>query len=926
MRKHLLSRSRAVAAVAVVVTAVAGIPPVLASDEPGDAYPGTSDLTSGWAIRSSAEVGTDGAAISRPDYGTAGWLPLSRPETLMAGLLENGRYPDVFHSENLKKVPTEQFDVDWWYRDQLTVHAKPGQHSFVVINGVSGKADLWINGTKLGTGLQGSYARYEYDVTDHLRDGANAIALKVSRNDADITKFDTPMRYLTQNFVDWNPIAPDQGTGLLFAPQLLQDGPVSVSDTHVVQENAKDLSTSDLTVKADLRNNTGKDQWTRFTATVSHGADRVTCTATYKISAHATTEVALGKNDCDGLHVVKPAVWWPYQLGKQPLYKLDTDAAVDGRRSDGESTEFGIRTVTSSLTKPVPGKTHGKDGYRQYSVNGVPLVIRGGGWSPDMFLRYDAKNAAQQIAYVKNLGLNALRFEGNFPPDDMFRQLDRAGVLAMPGWQCCAAWEYDSKTWSSELKENAANQAANVARQLRDHASVFTYLQGSDNEPDAAKEKIFLDAFRDADWQTPQVAAAEYKSSAQLGPAGTKEGGYNYSPPSLWWANGPETVTPNDPTLSMNGSAWGLDTEVGTGNTVPTQDSLDRFLTKDDQRKIWDPKTSQGQEAGDELYHTFFYADYTRLARMGVYNTPLWHRYGPWSDAASYQKTAQLGQYEVNRALFESYVGRSKDVANPSTGVIYWMANKAWPSLQWSLYGYDFDQPGGYFGAKKANEPVHIMRSYDDGSVLVANLTGKRQSGLKATISFVDIDGKVRGSKSVPVPALGTQDVRTVLKPSVPAGISKTYFAKLTLTRGSQVVSRNVYWLSTKPDEVDWDKTHAPGQYTPSNGFAVFKDNGYADLQGLHSLRQASVDVTSRTVRAGETTVTIRNTSDHPTPAVFTRADLFANGKQILPVQWSDNAVTLWPGEKQTITARYSPTGTTPQVRITGWNVKTQQH
>ena len=916
MREHVI------AAAAAALVAAVGIPPALADSPPAperrttpqQTRPGTTELTDGWSIRSSEQAGTDGAAISKPDHDTTGWLPLSRPETLMAGLVENGRYPDVFYSDNLKKVPTEQFDHDWWYREQLVVHQKDQEHSFLVVNGVSGKADLWINGTRIGTGLQGSYGRFEYDVTKHLRDGVNAIALEVSRNDADITKFDTPMRYLSQNFVDWNPISPDQGTGLQFAPELRREGAVAVRDTHVVQRNAKDFSTSDLTVKAVLRNNTATTQRTRFGATVSHGRTRLACTTAYTLKPHQSLPVSCR------VRVDKPAVWWPYQLGKQPMYHLDVKAGTAH-----DSTDFGIRTVTSSLTKPVAGKTHGKDGYRQYTINGVPLVIRGAGWSPDMFLRYDADNIAKQVAQVKNLGLNALRFEGNFPPDDMFAQLDRAGVLAMPGWQCCAAWEYPSSQWSAEQKKSAANQAANVARELRDHPSVFTYLQGSDNEPDAAKEKIFLDAFRGADWQTPQVAAAEYKSSKQLGPAGTKEGGYNYSPPSLWWANGPETVTPDDPTLSMNGSAWGFDTEVSTGNTVPTQDSLDRFLTPADQAKIWDPKTATGQESGDELFHTFFYADYTRLARMGVYNTPLWHRYGPWSDAASYQRTAQLGQYEVNRAMFESYIGRSKDKANPSTGIIYWMGNKAWPSLQWSLYGYDFDQPGGYFGAKKANEPVHIMRSYDDGSVLVANLTGKRQSGLKATIEYVDLAGKVRGRTSVPVATLGTQAVRTVAKPKTPAGISTTYFAKLTLTRGSKVVSRNVYWLSTKPDEIDWAKTHAPGQYTPSNGFAVFQKDGYADLQGLRSLGRADVRVTSHTRRVGAdqvTTVTIRNTGKNATPAVGTRADLYSGGKQILPVSWSDNQVTLWPGESQTITARYAATGDhDPEVRISGWNV-----
>jgi len=62
-------------------------------------------LRSGWKIQSSAVAGGSGAAISDPGYPTGGWLPISQPETLMAGLLENGRYPDVLYSNNLATVP-----------------------------------------------------------------------------------------------------------------------------------------------------------------------------------------------------------------------------------------------------------------------------------------------------------------------------------------------------------------------------------------------------------------------------------------------------------------------------------------------------------------------------------------------------------------------------------------------------------------------------------------------------------------------------------------------------------------------------------------------------------------------------------------------------------------------------------------------------
>jgi exo-1,4-beta-D-glucosaminidase len=50
---------------------------------------------------------------------------------------------------------------------------------------------------------------------------------------------------------------------------------------------------------------------------------------------------------------------------------------------------------------------------------------------------------------------------------------------------------------------------------------------------------------------------------------------------------------------------------------------------------------------------------------------------------------------------------------------------------------------------------------------------------------------------------------------------------------------------------------------------------------------------------------------------------VFTSGRQALPIRWSDNDITLWPGEQQTITARYRA-GTKPVIRLSGYNLKTR--
>ena len=50
-----------------------------------------------------------------------------------------------------------------------------------------------------------------------------------------------------------------------------------------------------------------------------------------------------------------------------------------------------------------------------------------------------------------------------------------------------------------------------------------------------------------------------------------------------------------------------------------------------------------------------------------------------------------------------------------------------------------------------------------------------------------------------------------------------------------------------------------------------------------------------------------------------------AGGELVLPILWSDNDVTLWPGESLTLTAHFAAPGAeTPVVEVSGWNVPTR--
>ncbi|WP_042414514.1 glycosyl hydrolase 2 galactose-binding domain-containing protein, partial [Streptacidiphilus anmyonensis] len=885
----------------------------------------------GWKVLTSATATRGGAAISTPGFSTTGWLSVGNdgggaPGTEINALLQNGSCPNVFYSTTMKtcfgqmtKVGADtiaQFSVPWWYRTDFT--APPaGQDATLILGGVVGQADVWVNGTEVATSatISGDYARNTIDVTKLLRSGANSVAIEVYPNN--------PTTMPTLDDVDWTQIPPDNNTGIQFPVQLQTGGPLLVGDAHVDQNTAADLSSSALTVKATVTNTTGTAQTGTVEATVTPpgtGGTPVTVSQSVTVPADSAQTVSFTPTAFPSLTLASPQIWWPYQLGGQPLYTLSTSVAQNGATLDSTSETFGIRTVSSYLTG---AGTMAPSGVRAFTIDNVPLVIRGGGWDPDLFLRYDPADTAKQIGLFKAMGVNTVRLEGHLMPADWYQQMDAAGILVNAGYQCCDFWENTSYT--SAQQANYQLTAKSVGQVLRNHPSVFSF-QWSDNAPTATQESLALKGFAAADYTGPFISSAEYNSSPQLGASGEKEGPYDWVPPSYWYDTSHENS--GDSTLTNAGGSWGYDSEQSEGNTIPTLDSINRFLSAADQTALWQsPGANQYHDNYEGTRHTGYHFGTDDNLDQAVTD-----RYGAPTSLAQYVEEAQVQNYEDTRAQFEAFVDHSTNAAAPSTGTVYWQLDKGWPTLLWSLWNNDGDQAGAYFGAQKANRPLHALYALDNDTVTVDNLGGAARSGLTVEAKVYDTAGSLLDDRTSGSLTLASQQVQNkVLTPKIPTAAGTVYLVELLLRQNGVLVDRNVYWNNTTSDVVNWNKTIGQPQASMSS---------YANLTALRGLAPATVSVTAATsAQAGPNgsdklvTVTVTNTSTTPAVGFFLRADLrrgtatgteLPGDNELQSSIWSDNDVTLWPGESETLTASYNSAdlqGATPVVSLSGWNV-----
>jgi len=217
--------------------------------------------------------------------------------------------------------------------------------------------------------------------------------------------------------VDWNPAPPDNNLGLWRDVYVFTTGPVALHNAHVVTTVDQPLlNKAHLKVATDLHNTSYKP----VSVTLKGSIGELRFSKTMTIAPYEFEHVEFANLTMD-----KPRLWWPVNMGPQNLYDLDLKISANDVPSDEQVIQVGIREITSELTS----KSN-----RVFKVNGRPVLIRGGGWASDLFLRPSPEREVQELRYVKDMNLNAIRFEGKTESGRFLDLCDREGILVIAGW------------------------------------------------------------------------------------------------------------------------------------------------------------------------------------------------------------------------------------------------------------------------------------------------------------------------------------------------------------------------------------------------------------------------------------------------------------------------------------------------------------
>ncbi len=831
---------------------------------------GKTQLLKDWKIQSSLIVNSEGKLISKDNYSASEWYEAKIPSTILNALVKNGVYKDIYFADNLSKIPTEQFNKPWWYRTEFIIENYSKSENYnLIFEGINYRANIWLNGKLIADSstIESPFRMFDLNINNNIQEGKNILAVEIiAPKKAD----------LSIGFVDWNPHAPDKNIGLWRPVKLIRTRELALKNVFVDSKvNTETLDEAYLTISAEIVNQSDKE--TKLT--LEGAIENIKFSKTYTLMANESRLVKLTHKDVKELQINKPKLWWPNNLGEQNLYKLNIKAIVNNELSDEQEVRFGIREIKAYKNK---------NGHQGYKVNGKKVLIKGAGWVDDILLADTPEKVDAQMKYAKHMNLNTIRLEGFWGNDQsIFNKADEYGILLMIGWSCHWEWEGYCNRPETEFmcitsKKDMELQSLAYRDQiiwLRNHPSVFLWTLGSDKLPVPELEQKVSDYISEYSPNIPYIASCKgqdmgtdfYNISKISGKVAVKMlGPYGYVTPNYWYID------------TILGGAYGFNTETGPGSQVPPLESIKRMIPNND---LWPPNNDMWN------YHAGRNEFQTLNRYLNAFNA----RYGETKNIEEFTFKSQISNYEAIRAMFEAFTVNKHN----TTGIIQWMFNSAWPETFWQLFDWYLMPNGAFYGTKNACQPLNLIYNYKDHNIYIANNYNEAFNNLKAEIKIFNINSEEILSETVDINIVENISKKIFDIPDI-KNLSTTYFVDLKLKdENNKEISSNFYWLSTKEDVLDIEKSE----------WFITPNKSYADFGLLNSMPETKISVThkfSGIADEKQLSVKLKNESDKIAFFIELQLKNKETGLSVLPIYWDDNYISLLPGESKTINADFN--------------------
>jgi len=859
---------------------------ILLAVMPGASAQTRYELNSGWKCSPIKAVADKGEAISVSNYSLRGWMPAVVPGTVLTSQIADKQIPDPFYGMNNEQIPDiyktgRDYYTYWFVKDFKEMPATGSQQVYLNFRGVNYSFDVFLNGHKLNQARhEGMFLRARYNITQLLaKNRNNRVAVIVyppdvvgNPNGGQGGDGTIARNVSLQYTAGWDWIQPigDRNTGIWDKVTIEKTGAIKIVDPHVVtlvpgvRQVEGQQQPAIIQVSADLENATDR----AVTGVLKYNLDGVPASKKITLKPNATQTVQLA--DYTLKH---PKLWWPNGYGPQNLYNLQLQfVTANNQLSDQENIEVGVRQLTSEWN------THTRS--RQINVNGQKIFIKGGNWiASDEMMRLSARRYDAEVRFHRDMNLNLIRVWGGGLTErpEFYQACDKYGILVFQDmWgsgDCNGRWpdpmKLDDQVTRRKYPDNHALYLQSIKDQvkmLRNYASLAIWCGGNEITPPddilAAIRDTIMPKLDNTRW------FVDFSNSTAMSQDTTgvnSDGPYGIQPLSTFWQHR---------TYSFNSEVG----SVGIGDI----ESLKRFIPPGNM-VIPEEETGKQKPKVDSVWQYHKYIDYHYI-----------DNYGKPKDVADFAAKAQLVNYDQYRGLMEGF---SSHMWDWYTGVIIWKTQNPWTAMRGQMYDYYLDPNACLYGLHSGSEPVHIMYNSIDGTVSTVNNTFKAKQKITVSIKLFNIGGEETSLVKIYKDSIATGSVAVtnIEKAVAEASNSNGVFLSLRLIdANNKIISDNFYWL---PD-------HA-GNYS-----------------GLQEMKPAQLSVSARQIAKGKVEVTLSN-NKNASVAFFNRLSLInpATKQRVLPVFYSDNYVSVLPGEVKKVMIDYNLQVANAQVAISGWNL-----
>ncbi len=621
------------------------------------------------------------------------------------------------------------------------------------------------------------------------------------------------------------------------------------------------------------------------------------------------SELRLEPREFPQLHLARPKLWWPNGYGPQNLYSLTLGVSDGTAQSDVRHMRFGIRHITYELSLfdhegrlrrvdvDVAGGTARNE--RLIDVSHEAIKRTPNGWAASLTRVGETSPAVHAVASESLAPYVMLRVNGvpiaarggNWGMDDSRKRVSRArlepyfrlhqaaNLNIIRNWlgQNTEDVFYDladeygllilNDFWASTQDFQVEPQdpalflanARDVISRYRHHPSIALWFGRNEGVPQPILNEGLADLVAQMDGTRHFTGSSNNVNLQGSGP-------YNYRAPEQYFTS----------------LAQGFSVEVGTPS-LATLEAIEAMVPGPDRWPLSDTIA----------YHDWHFGGNGDVA---TFMKTLAAQFGEAASLRDFERKAQMMNYVTYRALFEGF---NAHLWTRNSGRLLWMTHPAWPSNHWQIYSSDYDTHAAYYGSKKACEPVHAQMDLPDYRLAVINTTRDMRAKLSLRSRILSLDNRLLEQRTDRLDAgANSTTALTPLPLAKHLANEQVVIVALALTDASDtVLSQNVYWQGRD-------------------------ESSYRQLNALTAQTIAVSAQVTRNPNEHVLTVGLVNRGRAPAlNAKITLAD--ENGQRILPAYYSDNYVTLLPGEPRHIEVRYPASfAGKPAVQLRGWNVQ----